>query len=68
MVDGGCGTNDGFRGGNPLWMADRFDNVDWHGVQKWVEMGWWAVKTAVGVAAAVPYGSCGRVGSRGVAW
>ena len=68
--NGACGTNDGFHGGNPLRMVDRLNNVDWHGVWEWVEMGWWMqwVKMTVGVAAAVPCGSCGGVGSRGVMW
>ena len=30
--------DDGFHGGDPLWVADRLDNVDWHGVWGRVEM------------------------------
>ena len=64
VVDGGCGSDDRLRGGNPLQMADCFDDVDWHGVWEWVEMGWWWVKTtaAVAVTVFVPRGSCGGVG------
>ena len=25
-------ANDGFRGGNPLWVVNRLDDVDWHGL------------------------------------
>ena len=68
MVDGGRGTNDGFCGGDPLWVADRFDDVDRRWIWEWVETGKQRVKTAVGVAAAIPCGSCGGVGSRGTVW
>ena len=63
VVDGGRGTNDGFCGGDPLRVANRFNDVDRRGIWEWVEMGWWMVKTVVGVVAAVPCGSCGGVGS-----
>ena len=29
VVNGGHGTDDGFRGGDPLWVANRLDDVDW---------------------------------------
>ena len=32
VVNVGCGMDDGFCGGNPLQVADRLNNVDWHGV------------------------------------
>ena len=71
VVNGGYGADDGFHGGSPLCVADHLHNVDWHGVWEWVEMGWWWtqwVKTTVVVGGAVPGGSCGGVGSQGVAW
>ena len=62
VVDGGRGTNDGLCGGDPLQVANRLDDVDRRRVceTRW----WWVrwVKMAVGVAAAIPYGSCGGVG------
>ena len=39
VVDGGRGMTDGLRGGNSLRVADRFDDIDWHGVWEWVETG-----------------------------
>ena len=63
VVDGGCGVNDRFCGGNLLWVTDHFDNVSWHGVCK---MRWWWmqwVKAMVVVMVTIPGGSCGRAGS-----
>ena len=70
VANGGHGSDDGLRGGNPLRVADRLDDVNRRGIWEWVETGWWTqwVKTTVGVAGAVPGGSCGGVGSRAVAW
>ena len=59
MVNWGCGTNDGFRGGDPLRVADRLDDVNRRGVWECVETGWWWVKTTVAVTVFVPGGSCG---------
>ena len=58
VANGGHGSDDGLRGGNPL-LVDRFDDVDWRGVceTRW----WWVrwVKTTVAVTVFVPRGSCG---------
>ena len=59
VANGGRGANNGFHGGNPLQVANCFDNVDWHGIWEWDEMGWWTVETAVAVTAFIPGGSCG---------
>ena len=32
MENWGCGTYDGFHGGDPLWVVDHFDDVDWCGL------------------------------------
>ena len=29
VVNGGCGSDDRLRGGNPLWMADCLNDLDW---------------------------------------
>ena len=31
VANGGCGTDDGFCGGDPLWVANRLDDVEWGG-------------------------------------
>ena len=68
MVDWGRGMNDGFHGGNPLQVVNRPNGVDWRGVceTRW----WWVqwVKMAVAVMVFIPGGSCGRAGSREIAW
>ena len=40
VATGGCGMDDGFHGGNPLWVADRLDEVGWRGLWGWIEMRW----------------------------
>ena len=32
VVNGGHGSYDGLCGGNPLWVVDCFNDINWHGV------------------------------------
>ena len=32
VANGGCGSDDGLHGGNPLQMADRLNDLDWCGL------------------------------------
>ena len=32
LINGGCGMDDGFHGGDPLWVVDRLNDADWHRV------------------------------------
>ena len=32
VANGGHGTDDGFCGGDPLWVVNRLDDVDWRGL------------------------------------
>ena len=41
IVDRGCSANNGFHGGNPLWVVNHFNNLDWHKLWVWIEMRWW---------------------------
>ena len=32
VANQGCCANDRFRGGDPLWVANHLDDIDWHGL------------------------------------
>ena len=57
VVNGGCGVDDGFCEGDPLWVVDHFDDLDWHGLTWcWVSPG---VGAWVGMVVAVVETSSG---------
>ena len=59
------GTHNGFRGRDSLWVADRFNGLDWHG-QLWRVKARWQqmqrTKVVVAVVGIGPGVSCGVIG------
>ena len=63
--------DDGFHGGDPLWVVDRFNGLDWRGQLWQVEARWWwmqRTKVAVAVAGIGPGVSRGVIGDWEAAW
>ena len=41
VANWGCGADDWFHRGNPLWVVDHLDEVGWRRLWGWIEMRWW---------------------------